>query len=684
MAHNGLTADVANLAIRENGNIPETLECKGDTEEIFRGSVLSWNTTTNDNVAKQVPSIAAFHAPVGIALKGTDADEGLVQVQKRCTVENLIIYGSPEVGTLAYLRGRLNKLTDQMSEHSIPRKLLRGKCIFTNAAATVVGEGTQFLTDIAVGDMLYDDTEGYAYRQVVLSITNDELLTLTTVFGGTGAVTAVDAYKFTPVTRAMTIGTSITLTNPSQDITGVGTKFTEECNVGDWIYIIDAGVANSGLAYKGTIETIVDDETMTIGANYTGDTSAATGTAFGYIIAYSEVTTEPYELWDTTYYYNLPLGKITNFKNTLWTIDFDPNVAGDLAIGSGAALVSSSLDTAAAGTLAIGAITANLLTLSRTGIATTVLGTFDVNEAVTLDQVTIVTDDGDFSVSGSEKITLATTKSAADAITLTTNGGVLEQMVFTNTQGTNAASIDFNSTVGGYTLDVALGISLDGLTASNFTVTGASEDLTLASVGGSVNIEASEADADAIVIEATNAAGGLKLSCGTAGMVFDSPVPVVGTGLAGAGYATWIPFGKRATTWYNEFIIDITALRNSGVQNDIIGDNDAANCHFGQITAGVHGTVSLIEITCIEAPTTGDADIDFYSAQEGTGTENTLVTDLTETLLLEATENWTLGMSKTTTVNPAADEYLYMVDGAAAGGDVAYATGKFLIRFYGT
>lgn len=71
-----------------------------------------------------------------------------------------------------------------------------------------------------------------------------------------------------------------------------------------------------------------------------------------------------------------------------------------------------------------------------------------------------------------------------------------------------------DASAGAITVDTAAGISIDGATASNFTVTGSSQDLTLSSIGGSVNISASEAQPDAIVLNASNAAGGIDLTTG--------------------------------------------------------------------------------------------------------------------------------------------------------------------------
>lgn len=60
--------------------------------------------------------------------------------------------------------------------------------------------------------------------------------------------------------------------------------------------------------------------------------------------------------------------------------------------------------------------------------------------------------------------------------------------------------------------------TLDSTLSSAITVTGASEDLTLASVGGSVIIDGSEAVATAVTINASDVAGGVTISSGTAGV----------------------------------------------------------------------------------------------------------------------------------------------------------------------
>ena len=153
-----------------------------------------------------------------------------------------------------------------------------------------------------------------------------------------------------------------------------------------------------------------------------------------------------------------------------------------------------------------------------------------------------------------------------DAITLINDSLNVNTSINTGTS-TGVVAIG-NGAAGAVTVDSGAGISLDGATASNFTVTGATQDLTLSSVGGSVLVLATEdiaqniylhsdggvsdtlhlhsdqgtgvtsvniasddggitlnaglASVNAIVITASNAAGGLDIDSGTGGITMDS------------------------------------------------------------------------------------------------------------------------------------------------------------------
>jgi len=91
--------------------------------------------------------------------------------------------------------------------------------------------------------------------------------------------------------------------------------------------------------------------------------------------------------------------------------------------------------------------------------------------------------------------------------------------------GGGTALTTFNlDTTGAITVDSsAAGISLDGVLASNFTVTGAGQDLTLSSVGGSVLVQSTENTTDAIKLDATGVASSVTIAAGTGGLDINTP-----------------------------------------------------------------------------------------------------------------------------------------------------------------
>jgi hypothetical protein len=142
-------------------------------------------------------------------------------------------------------------------------------------------------------------------------------------------------------------------------------------------------------------------------------------------------------------------------------------------------------------------------------------------------------EDLDLLASGSS-VNVTATENAAQAIYLRSNGGTSETIDVHVDQGTGVASLNLHSDVGGVTIasglasadainitasDAASGIdiesgtagfivdstgavSLDAGLASNFTVSGATEDLTLESDAGRVIVNAGEDAADAIYLHA--------------------------------------------------------------------------------------------------------------------------------------------------------------------------------------
>jgi hypothetical protein len=130
-------------------------------------------------------------------------------------------------------------------------------------------------------------------------------------------------------------------------------------------------------------------------------------------------------------------------------------------------------------------------------------------------------------------------------------------------------------------------------------------------------------------------------------------------------------------------VIDLTGLNSGDAVNDIIGTAAAANCHIGQVTAAINGTIHAATIQCTETPAGGEPDIDVYSATVATGTEETLITALTETALFASGADWTgILPAKGFTVVPPANGYLYLTGSQAT--NATYTAGKFVIKLYGT
>ena len=153
-----------------------------------------------------------------------------------------------------------------------------------------------------------------------------------------------------------------------------------------------------------------------------------------------------------------------------------------------------------------------------------------------------------------------------------------------------------------------------------------------------------------------------------------------GSGWAGvAAYSSEIT--KQGKIVKTHIFIDIAGLVVSTTLLDIIGDSAAANSHAGQILTAECGVPIRGTITCLEAPTTGVADIDFYASSAATGAENADVSALADPVVLLAnTEAWTLGMTKALALVPdATSDYLYLAAGDA-GTPGTYGAGQFLIE----
>jgi len=460
-----LTADQNVLAIVQNGELPESVTCKGDGDAIYRGSILTWDITNDKWVASQAASSTTPLVYGGVVDAGTTAASAVLTMYKDFTLKGKTVSGSPEIGSTVYLktRGTGGDISDNAYVTDGDTASLSGT---SNIAAglnpTVTGTSTYYMLELNVGDSMYVTADGVTEALVISSITNNTSLTLAGTYGGT-----------------------------------------------------------------------------------TGSSLAATA------VYESDLTTNPTETFGGTAFYNVAVGKIES--GTLaagWDIHFQRGLAAegtstfvDIAVSNNASIgndLGVTGDATVGGDLGVTGdvnVTVDVNVTEDVNVTKDVNVTEDVNVTLdldvdgvtTLDQTTITTDDGDFAVDGGGSVSIVPTEVAADAIVLNASGGGVDVIAGGATHdvdisSTNAdvnvgagADVDIDATANaevtggtGVAIEATTGdidinsvageVDIDGVTAVNITVTGASADATLESVGGSVNITATEDDAQAIYI----------------------------------------------------------------------------------------------------------------------------------------------------------------------------------------
>jgi hypothetical protein len=159
----------------------------------------------------------------------------------------------------------------------------------------------------------------------------------------------------------------------------------------------------------------------------------------------------------------------------------------------------------------------------------------------------------------------------------------------------------------------------------------------------------------------------------------ETPALNVGTGITtGTGTICKANGGLSGGVYKVTIVVDLTGLNSGGTAGDIIGVNGTAlPCYIAQLPAM---TVLGGRMTCLETPAGGDTDIDLYSATEGTGVEDSAITALTETEIINAGAQ-TRGTLTYFSADPATNAYFYLVGQGTA--NATYTAGRFLIEIFG-
>jgi len=165
------------------------------------------------------------------------------------------------------------------------------------------------------------------------------------------------------------------------------------------------------------------------------------------------------------------------------------------------------------------------------------------------------------------------------------------------------------------------------------------------------------------------------------GVILDDMAATAGVGITGAADSFASKVEKIGTLFKTTIVIDIDGLNCGGTADDIIGDDGTGAASLGQITAARNGTIFAGTLRCIEAPTTGDEDIDLWSADAGAGVEDTAMSAQTGEIKHTDGGNLAAGTEVPLTTYPADTQFLYLACGTSTAGE--YASGILVIELWG-
>ena len=158
------------------------------------------------------------------------------------------------------------------------------------------------------------------------------------------------------------------------------------------------------------------------------------------------------------------------------------------------------------------------------GLAAASTGGVDIDSGtggITIDSTGAVSIDSaaasNFTVTGAFDLTLSS--SGGSAIV---SGGEAAADAVKIQAGAVGGGIDIDAGTAGIAIDSTGAIALNGAAASNFSVSGAGIDMTIASAAGRSVLQGGEAAVDAVYIVASDGAGGIDVNAGTGGITIDT------------------------------------------------------------------------------------------------------------------------------------------------------------------
>jgi len=170
----------------------------------------------------------------------------------------------------------------------------------------------------------------------------------------------------------------------------------------------------------------------------------------------------------------------------------------------------------------------------------------------------------------------------------------------------------------------------------------------------------------------------------TGGLVGDlTPATTAAEHGAGAIGTAAAPATKRWTeagVIITRITIDLTGLDSSGTENDVIGLDGGGAAYLGRNVVATNGQIFRVEMSCIEVPLTGDADVILVA---GSAADEAFDDTVANTIAVcDGTGDWALGETIVNDVpGITANYYYYLTQGATDDG--TYTAGQFVITTYG-
>jgi len=157
-------------------------------------------------------------------------------------------------------------------------------------------------------------------------------------------------------------------------------------------------------------------------------------------------------------------------------------------------------------------------------------------------------------------------------------------------------------------------------------------------------------------------------------------VGAIGTYAAPQYYRT-----REGQTIVTTILVDLTGLAGNSDEGDVIGLAAGGAAYIGKYVQSETGIIYKVEVTCLEVPTSGSNNLDDIDLRSNSSATAVATGDgASYTALIAAGAAWTLGETIEQLVTmPAANDYLYLIEGDASGGANTYTAGQFMIKLYG-